>query len=76
MHRTSVDTTVSTDESAACQDKMFQPWFRFAGGCRCNYPTQDVMRACGFTISADDAVWRGMPAIVHPLVVGRAGKLI
>ena len=57
---------------AACQDKLLQPWRRFAGGCRCNYPTQDLMRACGFTISADEGVWRGMPAIVHPLVVGRA----
>jgi hypothetical protein len=30
------------------------------------------MRACGFTVTADDVVWRGMPAIVHPLAVGRA----
>jgi ubiquinone/menaquinone biosynthesis C-methylase UbiE len=56
------------------QDWMFKPWRSFAGGCRCNQPTQDVMRACGFTISADEAVWRGMPAVVHPLVVGRATK--
>jgi hypothetical protein len=30
------------------------------------------MRECGFTIEADDRVWRGMPAIVHPLIVGSA----
>ncbi|MCW2733995.1 MAG: Methylase involved in ubiquinone/menaquinone biosynthesis [Mycobacterium sp.] len=59
---------------AACQDKLFQPWRRFAGGCRCNCPTVELMRACGFTISADDVSWRGMPAIVHPLVVGQASR--
>jgi hypothetical protein len=32
------------------------------------------MRACGFTIAADDVSWRGMPAIVHPLVVGQASR--
>ena len=57
---------------AACQDKLLQPWRRFAGGCLCNRPTVELMRACGFTVAAEDVVWRGMPAIVHPLVVGRA----
>jgi ubiquinone/menaquinone biosynthesis C-methylase UbiE len=57
---------------AACQDTLLQPWRRFAGGCRCNRPTRDLMRAGGFVVAADDAVWRGMPAIVHPLKVGRA----
>ncbi len=57
---------------AVCQDKLLQPWRRFAGGCRCNRPTVELMRACGFTVAADDAVWSGMPAIVRPLMVGRA----
>ena len=57
---------------AACQDISVQPWRRFAGGCICNRPTVDLMRACGFAVVADDDVWRGMPAIVHPLTVGRA----
>jgi ubiquinone/menaquinone biosynthesis C-methylase UbiE len=56
----------------ACQDKFLRPWRGFAGGCVCNRPTLELMRACGFTVEADDAVWRGMPAIVHPLAVGRA----
>jgi SAM-dependent methyltransferase len=60
---------------AACQDRLLQPWRRFAGGCICNRPTVELMRACGFAVAADDAVWRGMPAIVHPLVVGRATRL-
>jgi ubiquinone/menaquinone biosynthesis C-methylase UbiE len=59
---------------AACQDNLLQPWRRFAGGCRCNRPTVELMRACGFTVAADDVVWRGMPAIVHPLTVGRATR--
>lgn len=57
---------------AACQEKLLQPWRRFAGGCLCNRPTVELMHTCGFTVGAEDAVWRGMPAIVHPLTVGRA----
>jgi ubiquinone/menaquinone biosynthesis C-methylase UbiE len=57
---------------AACQDHLFEPWRRFAGGCRCNRPTVELMRARGFEVEADSVEWRGMPAIVRPLVVGRA----
>lgn len=57
---------------AACQDVLSRPWRGFAGGCVCNRPTLDLLRDCGFTVTADDAVWRGMPAIVHPLKFGRA----
>jgi ubiquinone/menaquinone biosynthesis C-methylase UbiE len=56
---------------AACQDTLVHPWRHFAGGCLCNRPTIELMRACGFTVAADDGVWRGMPPIVHPLMVGR-----
>jgi ubiquinone/menaquinone biosynthesis C-methylase UbiE len=59
---------------AACQDNLLQPWRRFAGGCICNRPTVELMRACGFAVAADDVVWRGMPRIVHPLMVGRATR--
>jgi ubiquinone/menaquinone biosynthesis C-methylase UbiE len=57
---------------AALQDRVVQPWRGFAGGSVCNRPTLDLMRACGFTVEADEGVWRGMPANVHPLAVGRA----
>jgi pimeloyl-ACP methyl ester carboxylesterase len=60
--------------SHACQDNLLQPWRRFAGGCRCNCPTVELMRACGFAVAADDVVWRGMPPIVGPLMVGRATR--
>jgi ubiquinone/menaquinone biosynthesis C-methylase UbiE len=56
------------------QDRLLRPWRGFAGGCECNRPTLELMRACGFTVAAEDAVWRGMPAIVHPLAVGRATR--
>jgi ubiquinone/menaquinone biosynthesis C-methylase UbiE len=59
---------------AACQDFLLQPWRRFAGGCHCNRATAELMRDCGFSITADDDVWRGMPSIVRPLVVGRATR--
>lgn len=59
---------------AACQDTLLRPWRGFAGGCECNRPTVELMRECGFTVEAEDAVWRGMPAIVHPLSVGRATR--
>lgn len=59
---------------AACQDILVRPWRAFAGGCECNRPTADVMRACGFTVEATAHAWRAMPAIVRPLVVGRATR--
>ena len=59
---------------AACQDALLRPWRSFAGGCYCNRPTAELMRARGFLVAADDSVWRAMPAIVHPLIVGRATR--
>lgn len=59
---------------AAWQDYLFRPWRAFAGGCCCNRPTGELMRACGFAVTAEDAVWRGMPRIVHPLMIGRATR--
>jgi ubiquinone/menaquinone biosynthesis C-methylase UbiE len=59
---------------AAWQDYLFRPWRAFAGGCCCNRPTGELMRACGFAFEADDAAWRGMPRIVRPLMVGRATR--
>jgi SAM-dependent methyltransferase len=61
---------------ATWQDKLAEPWRRFAGGCRCNRDTVERMRACGFTVAAQNVVWRGMPAIVHPLAMGRATRTV
>ncbi|MCV7029634.1 class I SAM-dependent methyltransferase [Mycobacterium sherrisii] len=57
---------------ARWQDWLFAAWRGFAGGCCCNRPIGDLIRGCGFDVVADEAVWRGMPRIVHPLIVGRA----
>jgi ubiquinone/menaquinone biosynthesis C-methylase UbiE len=57
---------------AAWQDRLLEPWRRFAGGCRCNRPTLELMRACAFEVAADDAAWRAMPPIIRPLAIGRA----
>jgi ubiquinone/menaquinone biosynthesis C-methylase UbiE len=59
---------------ATCQDYLLRPWRSFAGGCHCNRPTVELMRASGFAVAADEFVWRGMPAIVHPLIAGRATR--
>ncbi len=57
---------------ARLQDGLAGPWRRFACGCRCNRPTVDLMRACGFEPDPVPAAWHAMPPIVRPLAVGRA----
>jgi SAM-dependent methyltransferase len=57
---------------ARWQDRLEAPWCAFAGGCRCNRPTLTLMAECGFEFDVTEAEWRGMPAIVKPLVTGRA----
>ena len=57
---------------AYVQDRLLEPWRRFASGCRCNRATVELMRACGFQVDARRASWRAMPPIVRPLVSGRA----
>jgi SAM-dependent methyltransferase len=64
----------SSPRLAAWQDRLREPWRHFGGGCVCNRASLDLMRAAGFTVVADTATWRGMPAIVHPLVMGRATR--
>jgi ubiquinone/menaquinone biosynthesis C-methylase UbiE len=54
------------------QDRLLGPWRRFACGCRCNRATVELMRACGFEVTAKRATWRAMPPIVRPLMTGRA----
>jgi ubiquinone/menaquinone biosynthesis C-methylase UbiE len=54
------------------QDRLSEPWRRFACGCRCNRATLDLMRACSFEVDVAQAAWRAMPPIVRPLAIGRA----
>jgi SAM-dependent methyltransferase len=60
---------------ARWQDRLANPWRRFARGCRCNRATSELMAAVGFELDdLDHASWRAMPPIVRPLIVGRARK--
>ena len=61
---------------ARWQDRLEAPWRAFAGGCRCNRPTLALMAECGFAFDVSEASWRGMPAIVKPLVYGRAEYVV
>jgi SAM-dependent methyltransferase len=58
---------------ARWQERLSEPWRRFACGCRCDRATVDVIHGCGFTLDElAEAVWRGMPPIVRPLAIGHA----
>jgi SAM-dependent methyltransferase len=60
---------------ARWQDRLANPWHRFARGCRCNRATSELMVAFGFELQdLDDTSWRAMPPIVRPLIIGRAHK--
>jgi ubiquinone/menaquinone biosynthesis C-methylase UbiE len=57
---------------AYLQDRLLEPWRRFACGCRCNRATVELMRASGFAVEARAASWHAMPPIVRPLIGGQA----
>ncbi len=57
---------------AYVQDRLLEPWRRFACGCRCNRATVELMRACGFRVDARRSSWHAMPPIIRPLMSGRA----
>jgi SAM-dependent methyltransferase len=60
---------------AGWQDRLEKPWRRFAEGCRCNRATLELIKAAGLSVErADDGKWRGMPAIVRPIVSGSATR--
>ena len=61
-----------TPRLAGWQDRLSEPWRRFACGCRCNRATLELMRGCDFEVDVVEAAWRAMPPIVRPLAVGRA----
>jgi SAM-dependent methyltransferase len=58
---------------AGWQDRLVEPWRRFARGCHCNRPTAELIAASGLTLDkVHEASWRLMPPIVRPLIAGRA----
>ncbi|MDA0165705.1 class I SAM-dependent methyltransferase [Solirubrobacter ginsenosidimutans] len=55
------------------QDRMAGAWAAFAQGCRCNQSTLELVEAAGLRMErVSDGRWRGMPALVAPLVSGAA----
>jgi ubiquinone/menaquinone biosynthesis C-methylase UbiE len=60
---------------AACQDRLVEPWRRFARGCRCNRDTAHLIETSGLALAdIRRQPWRAMPPIVRPLIVGRARR--
>jgi SAM-dependent methyltransferase len=58
---------------ASWQDRLANPWRRFARGCRCNRAIAELMVSGGLTLDdVRDGSWPAMPPIVRPLVAGRA----
>jgi ubiquinone/menaquinone biosynthesis C-methylase UbiE len=56
----------------ALQRRSVRPWAAFAEGCQCDRETLATIGEQMRIESVDRATWRGMPAIVKPLVRGRA----
>lgn len=56
----------------AMQRRSARAWAGFADGCRCDRPTPETIESRLRIESIERGSWRGMPAIVKPLVWGRA----
>jgi len=56
----------------ALQRRSARPWAAFADGCRCDRPTLATIESQMRVDSVARGSWRGMPAIVKPLVWGSA----
>ena len=58
------------------QERLHEPWRRFACGCHCNRDTAVALRDNGFDIEqVQEHRWRRMPRIVQPLLAGAASPL-
>ena len=58
---------------ASWQDRLAEPWRRFARGCRCNRAIAGLMMTSGMTLdNVREGSWHAMPPIVRPLIAGRA----
>lgn len=58
---------------AGWQDRLHRPWHAFAAGCHANRPTVDLLRDSPLKVEAvNHDRWSWMPALVHPLAIGRA----
>jgi SAM-dependent methyltransferase len=56
----------------ALQRHSVRPWASFADGCQCDRPTLETIEAEMRIVTVERGTWKGMPAIVKPLVWGSA----
>jgi SAM-dependent methyltransferase len=61
-----------SERLARWQDRLVRPWALYADGCQCNRPTLENIGAALRVERVERDRWRGMPAVVHPLVMGEA----
>jgi SAM-dependent methyltransferase len=54
------------------QRRSVRPWAAFADGCQCDRPTLMTIEEQMRVGSVERGSWKGMPAIVRPLVWGKA----
>jgi SAM-dependent methyltransferase len=54
------------------QRRSVRPWAAFADGCRCDRATVETIEDQMRIVSLERGSWKGMPAIVKPLVWGSA----
>jgi SAM-dependent methyltransferase len=59
---------------ARWQDRLVGPWAAFALGCRCNVATEALLARELRLERVERARWRGMPVLVHPLIVGEGRR--
>jgi ubiquinone/menaquinone biosynthesis C-methylase UbiE len=58
---------------ARWQDRLHRPWHAFAAGCHANRATVELLRESALRVDeVERDRWRWMPALVHPLAIGRA----
>jgi len=56
------------------QRRLAGPWAAFAEGCRCDQDTLAMIEEELSVERLDRDRWRGMPALVRPLVLGQASR--
>lgn len=54
------------------QDRLADAWATVADGCRCNRETLETISSHMQITTVDRFIWRGMPHLVHPVIVGEA----
>jgi ubiquinone/menaquinone biosynthesis C-methylase UbiE len=62
----------NSTRSSRSQDRFADAWAAFADGCRCNRDTLGTISSHLQITTVDRMIWRGMPSLVHPLIVGEA----